>query len=173
MQSNFFSILNADINFFKKNNLMDYSFLIGVSEPPPEGAELERPDWSTVIEGGSERVELYYVGFIDCLTSYSFKKKTAHMFKTALWSPDTLSTIDATSYAERIKKYLFELFNDSSPSPISGHPRPMSDLCITPSESILLVKKAEILENTVITLETELRSLEDCLSRLLKLWGEP
>jgi hypothetical protein len=65
------------------------SFLIGVSKQSPATA-VEYPDWVYVLESLPELNEHYHVGFIDCLTNYGFKKKTAHMFKSALWNVDTV-----------------------------------------------------------------------------------
>eukprot|EP00123_Amoebidium_parasiticum_P013297 comp21883_c0_seq1/m.31324 comp21883_c0_seq1/g.31324 ORF comp21883_c0_seq1/g.31324 comp21883_c0_seq1/m.31324 type:complete len:627 (-) comp21883_c0_seq1:472-2352(-) len=174
----FFTTLAGDINFFQANNLMDYSLLIGISDPPPAGQAVERPTWATVRPSRADKKELYHVGFIDCLTSYGLKKKTAHMFKTALWNPDTLSTIDATSYAERIKKYLFEIFEDSpnplTPSLSKGRPRSVTSEGVGPSsaDTILLQKKAEMLESKVLRLEGRMHMLEACLDRLLQARGE-
>ncbi|EAN87892.1 putative phosphatidylinositol-4-phosphate 5-kinase [Trypanosoma cruzi] len=56
--------------------------------------------------------EIYYIGIIDMLTKYTWKKKTANFFKKFLWKPETLSTIPPVEYRKRISKYTKIIFPD-------------------------------------------------------------
>ncbi|XP_049850261.1 phosphatidylinositol 4-phosphate 5-kinase type-1 beta-like isoform X3 [Schistocerca gregaria] len=50
--------------------------------------------------------EIYFFGIIDCLTSFSIKKKTAYLFKSILWDKSTLSTVNATYYGHRFITFM-------------------------------------------------------------------
>lgn len=54
--------------------------------------------------------EIYYVGIIDMLTSYTVKKKAANFFKSFLWEQNTLSTIPPKEYQRRIQRYTDIIF---------------------------------------------------------------
>lgn len=54
--------------------------------------------------------EIYYIGIIDMLTSYSAKKKTANFFKSFLWEQDTLSTIPPKRYGRRLTSFTKLIF---------------------------------------------------------------
>jgi len=53
----------------------------------------------------TKRQELYFIGIIDCLTLYVFKKKMANVVKRAIWEKAALSTVNANYYAERFHHY--------------------------------------------------------------------
>lgn len=54
--------------------------------------------------------ETYFIGIIDMLTTYNWKKKTANFCKTFLWTEATLSTIPPRQYEQRIEKYSQRIF---------------------------------------------------------------
>lgn len=54
--------------------------------------------------------EIYYIGIIDMLTTYSAKKKAANFFKSFLWEQDTLSTIPPKQYRRRIISFTKLIF---------------------------------------------------------------
>ncbi|ORC93179.1 phosphatidylinositol-4-phosphate 5-kinase [Trypanosoma theileri] len=54
--------------------------------------------------------EIYYIGIIDMLTTYTWKKKTANFCKSFLWKSDTLSTIPPKAYRDRIVRYTKIIF---------------------------------------------------------------
>ncbi|KAG5488431.1 hypothetical protein JIQ42_00036 [Leishmania sp. Namibia] len=56
--------------------------------------------------------EIYYVGIIDMLTTYTVKKKSANFFKSFLWKQKTLSTIPPDRYARRITAFTQFIFPD-------------------------------------------------------------
>eukprot|EP00123_Amoebidium_parasiticum_P008624 comp18922_c0_seq1/m.21111 comp18922_c0_seq1/g.21111 ORF comp18922_c0_seq1/g.21111 comp18922_c0_seq1/m.21111 type:complete len:624 (-) comp18922_c0_seq1:225-2096(-) len=170
-KSQFFTRLDKDINFFCTNNLMDYSLLVGVSSAPPPEDDVTYPPWVFVRSSEPNRKEVFHIGFIDCLTNYGLKKKMAHMFKTVMWNTDTLSTIDAVSYADRIKKYLFSIFDDDNGSISSGNsrtpvgrvPRTPSyiHMNVPPSDTLLTEKKVVLLEQKVGRMEERMKLLTD------------
>ncbi|KAH9582112.1 Phosphatidylinositol-4-phosphate 5-kinase [Trypanosoma melophagium] len=54
--------------------------------------------------------EVYYIGIIDMLTTYTWKKKTANFCKSFLWKSDTLSTIPPQEYRDRIVRFTKIIF---------------------------------------------------------------
>ncbi|KAK7197227.1 phosphatidylinositol-4-phosphate 5-kinase-like protein [Novymonas esmeraldas] len=54
--------------------------------------------------------EIYYIGIIDMLTTYTIKKKSANFFKSFLWEQDTLSTVPPSRYAQRITSFTKLIF---------------------------------------------------------------
>ncbi|CAC9548743.1 phosphatidylinositol-4-phosphate 5-kinase-like protein [Leishmania infantum JPCM5] len=56
--------------------------------------------------------EVYYIGVIDVLTTYTLKKKGANFFKSLLWKQKTLSTIPPDRYAHRITSFTELIFPD-------------------------------------------------------------
>nr|CCC93634.1 putative phosphatidylinositol-4-phosphate 5-kinase [Trypanosoma congolense IL3000] len=54
--------------------------------------------------------EIYYIGIIDMLTTYTFKKKVAKFFKSFLWKEETLSTLPPSDYYKRIVHYTKIIF---------------------------------------------------------------
>eukprot|EP01134_Creolimax_fragrantissima_P007821 CFRG7821T1 len=167
-KSDFFTQLNRDIEFFRLNNLMDYSLLIGVASLSSDNVE-DFPEWQYVARSSPEKKEIYFIGFIDCLTNYGLRKKTAHFFKTAVWTPNTLSTIDATSYAERIKYYLFDILDASGDEPRSIYPasRTASN-GLGGDDSLLMKKQISFLESKVHHLELQLDSCIRTMTDILK-----
>ncbi|CBZ25877.1 phosphatidylinositol-4-phosphate 5-kinase-like protein [Leishmania mexicana MHOM/GT/2001/U1103] len=56
--------------------------------------------------------EVYYIGIIDVLTTYTLKKRSANFFKSLLWEQKTLSTIPPDRYARRITSFTGLIFPD-------------------------------------------------------------
>ena len=54
--------------------------------------------------------ETYYIGIIDMLTEYTWKKMSANFFKSFLWREGTLSTIPPKKYCTRIEKFASRIF---------------------------------------------------------------
>jgi len=50
--------------------------------------------------------EILFLGIIDNLTNYTVSKQMANLFKSALWEPETLSTVPSSYYGDRFYKYL-------------------------------------------------------------------
>ena len=59
--------------------------------------------------------EIFHIGIIDMLTFYGTAKKIAHTFKTVLWQPEELSTVEARYYATRFMNYFQEIFPRGPP----------------------------------------------------------
>ncbi|KNC74372.1 hypothetical protein SARC_13078 [Sphaeroforma arctica JP610] len=168
-KSSFFTQLNRDIEFFRLNNLMDYSLLIGVATMPEDN--IDYPEWQYIARSSPSKGEIYFIGFIDCLTNYGMRKKAANFFKTALWTPNTLSTIDATSYAERIKYYLFDIFDatgDEAPPALTRAARANTNTGLGGDDNILLEKKVSFLETKVYKLEEQLQAASTLLMQVLQ-----
>eukprot|EP00124_Ichthyophonus_hoferi_P000916 Ihof_evm1s40 gene=Ihof_evmTU1s40 len=177
----FLNRLDKDIKFFQYNNLMDYSLLIGVSAEPPPNEDVIHPPWIYTRPSHPSRSEVYHIGFIDCLTSYRLKKKMAHFFKSALWTPETLSTIDATSYAERIKKYLISIFDEPTLSmnnsgtllgtPTMGSMQRISSAAHLQSmsaDTLLLETRVAMLEQKVCKIEDRMKVATESILTLLE-----
>lgn len=60
--------------------------------------------------------ETYYIGLIDMLTEYNWKKKTANFCKKFLWTEATLSTIPPKGYEQRIDRYAHRIFVSHDPN---------------------------------------------------------
>lgn len=107
--------LETDVKFLSDHNMMDYSFLVGVRKmtpnDPPTGEALQKGH--TKFQGipSAQSEELYYMGIIDCLTSYSSKKKAANFFKKQLWREEELSTVDPPFYGSRFLKFMTDIFD--------------------------------------------------------------
>lgn len=56
--------------------------------------------------------ESYYIGIIDMLTTYSWKKRTANFCKSLLWQEETLSTVPSSAYKKRLEAYTEEVLPD-------------------------------------------------------------
>eukprot|EP01012_Entosiphon_sulcatum_P067684 TRINITY_DN9747_c1_g1_i1.p1 TRINITY_DN9747_c1_g1~~TRINITY_DN9747_c1_g1_i1.p1 ORF type:complete len:751 (-),score=159.74 TRINITY_DN9747_c1_g1_i1:429-2681(-) len=131
--------LKSDTDFLVRRNFMDYSFLVAVRYLPPDveaaSASLAqrvpgRPNAFRARCGGllshPKCREVYYVGIIDCLTSYSNKKWMANLCKSVLWEQSTLSTVPSEIYAERFLAFIAQIFPNEeqaqAPNLASTHP---------------------------------------------------
>jgi len=83
--------------------------------------------------------EVYFVGIIDCLTSFQLKKKLAFTFKRVLWEPETLSTVKAKFYATRFYNFmttqLLGVTNSQSQDQSNGHTNVSSSAPVSPEIS--------------------------------------
>lgn len=52
--------------------------------------------------------EIYYLGIIDCLTNYNFKKRLETMWRSFNHSKSTISAIPASEYGDRLVKFIKE-----------------------------------------------------------------
>eukprot|EP01134_Creolimax_fragrantissima_P003926 CFRG3926T1 len=166
--------LDQDIYFFSEANLMDYSLLVGTFSVPSKSiaASYEIPKFNKMVyaKGGHE---VYCIGFIDCLTRYNWKKKTAHAFKTRLWNADTLSTINATRYAERIRTYLMELFegSDKDITVALAYARARQTHSTRLKKDTLTEQKLAYVENAVGQLTQNMTKFQRLLELLQKVEG--
>ncbi|KAG2372711.1 hypothetical protein C9374_013612 [Naegleria lovaniensis] len=57
-----------------------------------------------------EESELYYIGIIDILTEWTFKKESEHHLKSITSKSDTISAIHPKPYSERFFKFMYQAF---------------------------------------------------------------
>lgn len=125
-RARFLAQLHADIDWLQTHNMMDYSLLVGVREPPPHP---DRGAWLAALQaaeaaednagsafrrhlGGVRSLdnEVYYIGIIDCLTTYNGKKVVANLCKSILWKGTQLSTVPSETYAARFYTFMEAVF---------------------------------------------------------------
>jgi len=79
------------------------------------------PSASPVVPAPEGLPEIYTVGIIDFLSRYqTFKKQTAHFFKSFLWTDDELSTVNSEFYSRRFENYLDVIFPPADAAVVSG-----------------------------------------------------
>jgi hypothetical protein len=127
--------MKNDVVFLRRHDLIDYSLLVGLVEPPaapaapvPLGAlatirevslhttaeDFRQPGACPVVPAPEGLPEIYTVGIIDFLSRYRvWKKQTAHFFKSFLWTDAELSTVNSTFYSQRFEAYLDVIFPPS------------------------------------------------------------
>eukprot|EP00828_Plagiopyla_frontata_P047341 TRINITY_DN8718_c0_g1_i1.p2 TRINITY_DN8718_c0_g1~~TRINITY_DN8718_c0_g1_i1.p2 ORF type:complete len:180 (-),score=38.44 TRINITY_DN8718_c0_g1_i1:135-674(-) len=105
--------IENDCKFFEKNNIIDYSLLIGIHEMPKE--QIENPQ-ENLLKGGrgiyysTNKKFIYYIGIIDFLTSYNIKKSMEHAIKRIFFGK-TISAIPPKPYAQRFKHFANQLLD--------------------------------------------------------------
>lgn len=151
-QKIFLKQLEADVDFLKKINVMDYSLLLGVHDVKKgnslttaklsvyEPKSSLRADLfktnprdidrcvdlpSSVFPGRSKYIfyghdggiratdemgeplpEIYYLGIIDCLTNYSFKKRLETFWRSLSHTRSTISAVPAKHYGDRFLSFI-------------------------------------------------------------------
>lgn len=58
------------------------------------------------ISASKPNKELYFLGLVDILTQYDFKKKSEHALKRLIYDTEEISAIPPTPYRERFVKYM-------------------------------------------------------------------
>ena len=119
-RGNLIKQLQADSLFLSKNNLNDYSFLLGIHTStqvlePSDPQMSPKPEYSSFQQfyGGipnAQGSEVYYMGIIDILTDYNFKKAGEHVAKSALYDGKQVSCVPPIEYQERYMRYCEGLF---------------------------------------------------------------
>eukprot|EP01062_Namystynia_karyoxenos_P011911 TRINITY_DN14279_c0_g1_i1.p1 TRINITY_DN14279_c0_g1~~TRINITY_DN14279_c0_g1_i1.p1 ORF type:complete len:810 (+),score=315.40 TRINITY_DN14279_c0_g1_i1:172-2430(+) len=102
-------VLEADVRFFQRIGLMDYSAIVGVIElrpgvdppVPARGQNFARP-YTAEWRG---RRYAYYWGIIDFLQLWTCGKKAAHVIKW-LFAPKPISTVEPTRYGEQFMGFV-------------------------------------------------------------------
>jgi len=109
----FLDQLALDSLLLSRYNVMDYSLLIGIhtkkekKHPKSDEIVMNSSLGKNVMQIAAHKVdEIYFIGIIDCLTPYNWKKVVAHTAKSTQWSSDELSTVNAQFYSERFIKYV-------------------------------------------------------------------
>lgn len=115
--------LKEDAAFLEAQNIMDYSVLLGVhelKEPTYTNGDLTKtgsklsvlqglePVESCTLAAGSQPV-IFYIGIIDLLQEYNFKKKLAHVIKASSigWIRE-IDTEPPRRYAHRFQSYFHD-----------------------------------------------------------------
>lgn len=99
-----------DCQLLAKQQLVDYSLLMAVAEPPDTGLDLERPE-TEALSG------TLAIGIIDWLQPYNVFKWAETQYKTAIQAGDEKPTvIPPPEYAERFRQSMATVFV-SAPAP--------------------------------------------------------
>jgi len=118
--------LEIDCKLLESFNICDYSLLIGFHHveqniPSPEERENLYGTQTSIFkeyQGGilskdSENKEigedLYFIGLIDILTAYDFKKKGEHVLKSLVWDKNEISAIAPEPYRKRFLRYIVQI----------------------------------------------------------------
>ena len=118
----FLSVLRADTNMLRDNNLMDYSLLFFIIEITPEDHQNNQNIWDCFGEPGfSLRLVksidgkyIYCFGIIDYLQTFNIKKLFENKYKSLIYGSERnfISAVDPVLYADRMlnfsKSYLFK-----------------------------------------------------------------
>lgn len=111
----------------EERNVCDYSLLVGIHTTHQDVSThtfktLEKTDmtmsqwhnrsisiWNRDhggIRAKTPSKEVYFLGIVDILTQYDFKKRSEHMLKSLVYYSDEISAIPPTPYRERFVKYI-------------------------------------------------------------------
>ena len=107
--------IRADSTLLQKEQLNDYSLLIGIHCHEGEitdGHQQGTPFWSSFHGGlaSQDRREVYYVGIIDLLTAYNIKKKTEYTVKSLYYRTGKVSCVPPEDYKERFVQFIEHIF---------------------------------------------------------------
>ena len=121
-QANFlFEQIKSDCKFFEKNQIIDYSLLIGIHHNNGSRKKhtdnniptnLSLSDIKTVFKPeeevgmvSSDGCDEYFIGIIDILTSFNTKKKLEFLFKTVAVDKG-ISAIPPNPYSMRLQNFI-------------------------------------------------------------------
>eukprot|EP01117_Protostelium_nocturnum_P016395 TRINITY_DN6491_c0_g1_i1.p1 TRINITY_DN6491_c0_g1~~TRINITY_DN6491_c0_g1_i1.p1 ORF type:complete len:1091 (+),score=342.66 TRINITY_DN6491_c0_g1_i1:185-3457(+) len=128
--------IEMDVKWLESHGICDYSFLIGyhfLTNSEEEDFGLRRSTsvssptsqrrLSTTLKpksifaeslGGilsKDKKEIYFVGLIDILTTFDYKKMTEHFAKSWIYPVDQISAIRAPEYRARFQKYISSIID--------------------------------------------------------------
>lgn len=103
-------LIEKDSEFFRNNNIMDYSVLLGIEKVTDRGSFGINPPTGT--DSSSEKMPsrqsfmshdgnyIYHISIIDYLQTYSLSKRSELILKTVFWNakPEELSSIPPDKY---------------------------------------------------------------------------
>jgi hypothetical protein len=123
-------ILDSDVNFLTRNNLIDYSFLVGELKPSLKEIRdmcKENPVIGRGIYIDTEE-RAWLVGFIDPLNQYDYTKQFEYYAKVPQHGT-TMSCVPPALYSPRFKDFMASILiedprrfnNISSPTSIESH----------------------------------------------------
>lgn len=109
----------ADLRVLESFKIMDFSLLVGVhnldlaneSPPPIEPVNIETlketDSWGAIpAKNGKGENLLLFMGIIDILQSYRFKKKLEHTFKSMIHDGDSISVHKPSYYCKRFQEFM-------------------------------------------------------------------
>mmetsp|Transcript_23422 Transcript_23422/g.35091 ORF Transcript_23422/g.35091 Transcript_23422/m.35091 type:complete len:341 (+) Transcript_23422:45-1067(+) len=106
-------ILERDVQFLQRHQLMDYSLLVAVEKGSVEEAPAlitDKNKWLYLFRSGDNEAQyLYHLGIIDFLQVWNMKKRLARMIKFR--EPDK-STMPPKFYGDRFLTQMHKLFRD-------------------------------------------------------------
>jgi 1-phosphatidylinositol-4-phosphate 5-kinase len=115
--------ITADSLFLSGNNLNDYSFLLGIHRTDlalqkSDPAKTPRPAFSAFQQfhggvGSAAKSEVYFMGLIDMLTSYNYKKIGEHLSKSVVYDSMQVSCVPPKDYHDRLVRYLDTIIVDA------------------------------------------------------------
>jgi len=96
-----YQMIKHDSKFLEKNNLMDYSLLLGVHKVRP--GTVRKPNDIKSSDGSA----IYYIGIIDYLTDYNVAKWFETTYK-AMTTADRagISAVPSSEYGERFRNFM-------------------------------------------------------------------
>lgn len=102
--------LRKDCNFFRLNNIIDYSLLLGIHSLDDYEMENFIPSNLVNIPNNCQIIskdgkEIYFMAIIDFLTEFNVKKKTEYIFRRIFFGP-TISSVPTKEYAERFFSFI-------------------------------------------------------------------
>ncbi|CAG9333428.1 unnamed protein product [Blepharisma stoltei] len=108
--------MERDCEFFVKNDIIDYSLLLGIHHTKGERIVHRTNVPLAETEGGGlmslNGDKLYFMGIIDILTLYGAKKKLEHLFKGSIYGSSAISCVPSKLYAERFLGYMNTIFTE-------------------------------------------------------------
>ena len=99
--------IEKDCKFFEELRIIDYSLLLGIHHLNEE--YIEENFVGKHIYLSADKQYLYFIGIIDVLTFYNFRKKFEKMVK-APFLGDDISCIPPKQYSERFLSYIKTIF---------------------------------------------------------------
>ena len=96
------SKIQIDCKFLERNNIMDYSLLLGVAN----GLQGESEKGSRVVVVSENREWTYYLGIIDILQPFNFKKRMEFALKSIWTNSQGLSCVSPTNYSSRFQSFI-------------------------------------------------------------------
>lgn len=95
----------ADLRVLESFKIMDFSLLVGVHNLAQEDTDIEIANAIPAKNGRGEKL-LLFMGIIDILQSYRFKKKLEHTFKSMIHDGDSVSVHKPSYYCRRFQEFM-------------------------------------------------------------------
>lgn len=118
LRSLFVNTLNRDVQFFKRNRLIDYSFIVAVIDTQLGGAEEVEAEFAKgnhhLIRNGKNPRYVYFCGIIDYFQLYNFNKAFERFAKRVIKCNPSLeiSSQPPNFYAARYLQFMTSVFTE-------------------------------------------------------------